>query len=91
MSEIKKIVILGLSQVGKTIFYRKLVKKHALNQDPVLKIVSVVNYTECLIEFKNNYYFLIDAPAFTSRSQNEVEKARQNQTEELIKKSALIF
>jgi GTPase len=91
MSENKKIVILGLSRAGKTTFYRKLIKKYALNQNPVLKTASAVNYTEHLIEFKNNYYFLTDVPAFIPRPKDEIEKARQKQTEELIKKSALIF
>ena len=91
MSKNKKILILGLSQVGKTTFYRKLVKKYASNQVLAPKITSVVNYTEHFIEFKNNYYFLIDIPAFILHPQNEVEKARQSQIEELIKKSTLIF
>ena len=91
MSKNKKILILGLSQVGKTTFYRKLIKKYASNQVPAPKITSVVNYTEHFIEFKSNYYFLIDTPALTLHPQNEVEKARQSQIEELIKKSTLIF
>ena len=91
MSENKKILILGLPQVGKTTFYRKLIKKYASNQVPAPKITSVVNYTEHFIEFKSNYYFLIDTPAFILHPQNEVEKARQSQIEELIKKSTLIF
>ena len=91
MSKIKKILLLGLPQAGKTTFYRKLVKKYALNQVSVPKIGALVNYTEQNIQFKKNYYSLIDTPAIILYSPNEIEKARQKQIEELIKKSDLIF
>jgi len=87
----KKIVILGLSQVGKTAFYRKLIKNYALNQVAILKTSPLINYTERIIQFKNNYYSLVDTPAFILHPQTEIEKARQEQVEKLIKKSDLIF
>src|SRR3954462_13603625 len=87
----KKLLILGLSQAGKSTFYQKIIKKYALNRIPMLKFSSAVNYTEQFIEFKNNYYLLIDTPAFLLYPQHEIEKARQTQIEELIKKSDLIF
>jgi GTPase len=91
MSKTKKILILGLSQAGKTTFYRKLIKKYALNQVPAPKTSALVNYTEQFVKFKNNYYSLIDTPAFILHPRNEIERAKQKQIEKLIKESALIF
>src|SRR6185369_8883461 len=83
--------VIGLSRAGKTVFQQKLVKKYALNQIPVLRANTLVNYTERFIQFKSNYYSFIDTPAFILHPQSEIEKARQNQIEELIKKSDLIL
>jgi ribosome biogenesis GTPase A len=91
MSPTKKIIILGLPQAGKSSFYHSLVKKYALKQTPTPKINALVNYTERFIQFKDNYYALIDTPAFILHPQGEIEKAQQEQIEELIKKSDLIF
>src|SRR2546423_10536415 len=92
MSKIKRVLVLGLPRAGKTTFYRKLVKKHALDQASVsTKTDPVINYVEHFIEFNNNYYSLVDTPAFIFHPQNEIGRARQNQVEELIKKSDLIF
>src|SRR5947209_1445013 len=91
MPKTKKIIILGLSQSGKTIFYRKLIKKYVLNQAFISKIGSLVNYTEKYIQFKNNYYSIIDTPAFILHPKTEIEKAKQEQIEGLIKESDLIF
>jgi adenylate kinase family enzyme len=37
MPENKKVLILGLPQAGKTTFYQKLIKKHALNKVSIPK------------------------------------------------------
>ncbi|CAJ0833040.1 1060_t:CDS:2 [Entrophospora sp. SA101] len=87
MTKTKKIILLGYQGVEKTTFYQKLVKNYASKQVPAAKISSGVNYTEYLIQFKSNYYFLIDVPTFIPRPQTEIEKAIQKHIEELLKET----
>jgi hypothetical protein len=46
MLETKKIVLIGLSKTDKTAFYRKIVKKYALDNAYVPRTNELVNYTE---------------------------------------------
>lgn len=91
MSKTKKIILLGHQGAGKTAFYQKLIKNYASKQAPTAKIDSGINYTEHLIQFKSNYYFLIDAPAFIPRPQTEIKKAIQKHIKELLEESDLIL
>lgn len=91
MSETKKIVLVGLSETSKTVFYQKIVKKYALNKSYVPQTKELINYMENLVEFQNNYYLFINTPAFIFRPRTEIEKALQQQTAELIQKGDLIL
>ncbi|RHZ37639.1 GTP-binding protein [endosymbiont GvMRE of Glomus versiforme] len=91
MSKTKKIILLGCQRTGKTTFYRKLIKNYALKQMTMAKISSLINYADCLIQYKSNYYFLIDTPSFVLHPCTEIEQAIQKQNEELIKESDLIL
>jgi hypothetical protein len=89
MSETKKIVLVG-SKTDQSAFYRKIVKKYALSKSYIPN-TELINYTENLIELQNNYYLFINTPTFIFRPRAEIEKALQQQTAELIKKSDLIL
>lgn len=91
MSKAKKIILLGYQGTGKTTFYRKLIRDYAFKQAPATKTSPLVNYAECLIHFKNNYYFLIDTPSFLLSPRAEIKQAIQKQTEELLKEGDLIL
>jgi predicted GTPase len=91
MPEIKKIILVGISQNEKSIFYRKIVKKYSLSKNYIPRTGELINYTENLIELQNNYYLFINTPVFIFRPRTEIEKARQKQTTELIQKSDLIL
>ena len=91
MSKTKKIVLVGLSQTDKSAFYQKIVKKYALNKTYIPQINELINYTENLVEFQNNYYLFINPPNFIFRPRTEIEKALQKQNTELIQKSDLIL
>ena len=91
MPKTKKIVLVGLSQIDKSVFYQKIVKKHALNKAYIPQINELINYTENLVEFQNNYYLFINPPNFIFRPRTEIEKVLQKQNTELIQKSDLIL
>ncbi|CAG8729909.1 14474_t:CDS:2, partial [Racocetra fulgida] len=84
---LKTIVILGTPKVGKTSLFRQIVNQHSLVGDRKLaKISPIVNYTESLIKIEENFYKLIDTPPLLLRPHAEIEKAREKQIEELLKK-----
>ena len=91
MSKTKKIVLVGLSQTDKSVFYQKIVKKYALNKTYIPQINELINYTENLVELQNNYYLFINPPNSIFRPRTEIEKALQKQNTELIQKSDLIL
>ncbi|CAG8644149.1 9011_t:CDS:2, partial [Cetraspora pellucida] len=87
----KIITIIGTKGVGKTTLFRQLVRcfplqpgKSKFNPSPV------INYAENLIKIDDNFYRLIDTPAFIFSPQNEIEKGIKKQTEDLLKISDLI-
>jgi len=87
---VKKIVIIGEKNVGKSTLFRQIVSKYSFSKDK--KVVSPkINYTEKLIKIENNLYNLIDTPTFLFHPQNEIEKVGKKLLEELLARSDLII
>jgi predicted GTPase len=83
------ITIIGQKGVGKTTLFRQIMKKFSTRAKQ--KTSPLVNYVEELISIKNNTYKLVDTPSFALSPKTEIEEEIRKQTEELLKKSDLIF
>ena len=86
----KVITICGEWGVGKTTLFRYLVKKYSQVRS-CYQTKPIINYVENLIKLENSTYKLINTPFFQIHPLTEIEKARKNQTQEIIKKSDLIL
>jgi len=83
------VTIIGQKGVGKTTLFHQVTKKYSTRTKQ--KASPLVNYVEELISIKNNTYKLVDTPSFILSPKTEIEKEIRKQTEELLKKSDLIF
>src|SRR5437868_12167599 len=85
----KIITIIGQKGVGKTAFFRQIIKRYSIDNSK--NISPIINYAEEKISIENKIYQLVDTPTFILSPKTEIEKGIRNQTEELLKKSDLIL
>ncbi|CAI2167667.1 18437_t:CDS:2 [Funneliformis geosporum] len=89
----KKIIIIGKKGVGKTALFQQLIKHYSSPEieKKSIKLNPLINHAESLIKIKDNFYKLIDTPAFAFAPQTEIEKGIKFQTENLLKTGDLIL